>query len=341
MGMLISRALNLGKSQHQLDFVDIDLATDLPLFLDPVAFHNCPSAFAQACSNDISVFFEAVLDTAMRGNDEIGIELLSALREPNETQFGLSQGAPNGRGLGAGQAAVVFDRIKQSRAAQSGILEDLIDVSMFVGGIGPDKVSDMTTNIIRRHLIKYTQQQFANFGISISEEVPTGILWNSSSAQWEQEYDLVPSVQGRRILLVPKRYVRWSRGFGNPPQTFYNSYMTETIKQEQLRTGGRLVTMVPQKRGSPIPKVYKKDIKREIPPTKDNLAVFADNHREIYSRFKEAVFRHNPLSNRFLWELHQDDFDDSAVIEHIIASLNALPLGPRAADDYEIWSLEY
>jgi hypothetical protein len=42
-------------------------------------------------------------------------------------------------------------------------IRDLNDALMFVPGIGPDKVSDITTNIVRRHLIEYTQNQFTLF----------------------------------------------------------------------------------------------------------------------------------------------------------------------------------
>lgn len=67
----ISRVLKSGKTQPELDFVDIDLSTDTPLFLDPAAFYEGEGQFAEACSRDLEEFFEAVLHAAGTGDWEL------------------------------------------------------------------------------------------------------------------------------------------------------------------------------------------------------------------------------------------------------------------------------
>ncbi len=74
--MQISKALKLGKSQPELDFVDIELSTDTPLFLDPAAFYEGEGRFAEDCSRDIEQFFEAVLHAAGEEDWELGLRLL-------------------------------------------------------------------------------------------------------------------------------------------------------------------------------------------------------------------------------------------------------------------------
>ncbi|GAB7553345.1 hypothetical protein NRB_28510 [Novosphingobium sp. 11B] len=70
--MQVSEALGLQKTQPELDFVDIELSTDTPLFLDPSALYDGKSSFAEACSKDLEEFFAAVLHAAMTGNDKLG-----------------------------------------------------------------------------------------------------------------------------------------------------------------------------------------------------------------------------------------------------------------------------
>ena len=54
--MHVSEALKLRKRQPELDFVDIDLSTDVPLFLDPAAFYTGQGSFAEDCSRDLEGF---------------------------------------------------------------------------------------------------------------------------------------------------------------------------------------------------------------------------------------------------------------------------------------------
>jgi len=79
--------------------------------------------------------------------------LLNGLSEPNETHLGLSSGRPQGRGVSGKQAFDLYRHLTRSRAAASGLLSELADCDLFIEGIGPDKISDISTNIIRRELI--------------------------------------------------------------------------------------------------------------------------------------------------------------------------------------------
>jgi hypothetical protein len=182
--VLLSQALGLNRGQPALDFIDIDLATDTPLFLDPAAFYEGEGRFAEQCSRDLEEFFEAVLYAAGRQDWDLGLRLLRGLSEPDEIHLGFSAGEPAGRGIGEGQASQIFAAILASRAISTGLIRDLNDTLMFIPGIGPDKVSDITTNVLRRRLITYTQEQFELLGISIENEMPTGLLWDDVQFTW-------------------------------------------------------------------------------------------------------------------------------------------------------------
>lgn len=333
--MQISEALGLNKTQPELDFVDIELSTDTPLFLDPAAFYEGEGLFAEACSRDIEQFFEAVLHAAGTEDWDLGLRLLRGLSEPDEIQMGFSSGEPRGRGVGEKQAEQIFEAILRSKAVQSGLIRDLNDALIFVPGIGPDKVSDITTNIIRNHLIVYTQNQFAFYGKNIDSLMPTGILWDSVNADWREGYDHIPVINNRKILLVPKRYVKYAKDFSRAGQRYYDGFVANFIRQRELSNMGRLVRFRELKDGTKIPHVYKDDIERDTPRNKNSVAEFSMNHPEVYERFKSSFFRHNPMSVNSIVAAQGGDFREIEFLKHAATALAAIPTGARAAADYQ------
>lgn len=89
----------------------------------------------------------------------IGRLLLSGLHEPNETRLGFTRGRVAGRGVGAGLADDLYESLAASEAVRAdGIIEELEDTALLIPGVGVDLVSDITTNIVRRKLIEFTQE---------------------------------------------------------------------------------------------------------------------------------------------------------------------------------------
>lgn len=332
--MLLSTALGLNQSQPMLDFVDIDLDMDFPLYLDPAGFLNPRDEFAQKCQDDLQDFFGAVLQEIAKGNLGKGTQLLEGLREPNETHLGVSSGAPNGRGLGRLQAQQVLDSLHGSPAGKSGLLRDLTDVALFIDGIGADKISDMTTNIIRRHLIEYTQQQFEFHRQPIVGKVPTGLLWDTGNGKWiTDEFDSIPVINGHRVLLVPKRYVRWRGGLQQAAQKYYNHFVTNFIRDEQLKTNGKLVEVVKTKK-STKKVVYKKSINKAHPLSKPFLADFSSKHPKEYEKFRHQHDRYAPIGIRTLMTAHDKVFDEKKFDNGLILALRKIPSGRKHATDY-------
>jgi len=333
--MLLSQALGLNASQPMLDFVDIDLDLDFPLYIDPAGFRRPRDEFAQRCQDDLRSFFNAVLRALKRGRRAQGLELLQGLREPNEIHFGVSKGEPNGRGLGSGQAQDVLNSLLSSKAAKTGLLKDLNDAALFIEGIGADKVSDMTTNIIRRHLIAYTQEQFSLLGQAIPTKIPTGLLWDSTTGTWvTDELDFIPVIQGKRVLLVPKRYVRWKGALHQAASKYYNNFVTNYIRDDQLRTNGTLVEVIKTKKKPPQRKVFKKRIKEKHPLTKPFLAEFSSDHPEEYRKFRASLDRHAAVGVRSLMEVRGGTFDETGFCLGLIDALSRVPTGRRHANDY-------
>lgn len=183
-----SEYFELNKSQPELDFVDITPGTDIPLFIDPYSASIRTDEWSIKCNLHIRSFFQTLINYIRSNHVNEAKNLLNYLHEPNETCLGLSSANPNGRRVGGKQASDLYQNLLKSQAAKTGLLSELAECDLFIEGIGRDKISDITTNIIRKLLIEYTQQQANLLGIELTE-VASGFLWDSTQQRTKAGLD--------------------------------------------------------------------------------------------------------------------------------------------------------
>jgi len=144
--MRISEHYELDRTQPSLDFVDVHTTDDIPVFLDPTFVRALPDAWSEECTCALTTFFGQVLHAVQVSDITRLRQLMTPLREPNETHLGLSAGRSRGHGLGLGMGTDLADSLTNSLATRSGLLKDLEDTALMVDGIGRDIISDITTS---------------------------------------------------------------------------------------------------------------------------------------------------------------------------------------------------
>jgi len=78
-----------------------------------------------------------------------------------------------------------------------------------VEGIDRDRISDITTNLIREPLIHYTQDMCRHYGMPLVNDVASGPLWSPTERRWTNgTYVKLPRTPTGRLMLVPKTIVR-------------------------------------------------------------------------------------------------------------------------------------
>ena len=324
--MRFTKYHNLSRSQAELDFVDVDHEIDTPLFIDPYVFSVNDDDFSRQCNDFIISFFEVLLDAVRRSDSNSGRMLLNNLHEPNETCLGFSKYNPQGRGIGAGQAKDLFARFAASEAVRTGRLSDISDCILFIDGISSDKISDITTNIIRSVLVKYTKDQCDLHRVFNLGHVSTGPLWDINSGKWYQDFVELPVVGGKPIMLVPKAYVRWKQDFSHDHQEYYNHFILNFLQEWHLSNATGLVHLL--KNGKR--KDYKEDLKKDNPINKDFLSRFSKDHPEIIQKYKKYAGNKRLVDDRDLI----DDFDESSLCSAIIDQLRSIPAGGEHADKF-------
>ncbi|MGL6073840.1 MAG: hypothetical protein ACRC8S_06725 [Fimbriiglobus sp.] len=277
-----SEQFGIGKSQCELEFVDILLQTDLPLYIDPYSFKICQNTTAIDCNNLVVDFFSTVVDCIRQKKDRKGQGLLNMLNEPNETRFGVSSKQSNGRGVGRMQSNAIYERLKESLAVQTGMLKDLSDCELLIPGISEDKISDITTNIIMKRLADFTDQQCRNYKIT-TRQVAAGPAWDEQINGWTSRYFNLPSYQGKPIVLVPKWMVR--RAIAANHQEYYRDFVLEFLQREHLTAGSSLVEVL--KSGKR--RVTKKSLMEQHPCSKDFLRQFSEEHPDVLKQYREFM----------------------------------------------------
>ncbi|MDD5209843.1 MAG: hypothetical protein PHV36_10685 [Elusimicrobiales bacterium] len=330
-----SEYFKLNKSQAELDFVDVPIKGDIPLFIDPFAIHHREDRLAFDCHNTIVDFFGRVLRSIQANKKDEALELLSYLREPNQTHLGLSKGSVSrGRGVGGIQAEALLDALTRSKAIKTGLLKDLEDCALLVEDLASDKISDITTNLIRKHLIEYTVDQCELWGVPCDREVSAGYVWVGGSVGWQPASARLPICNGRVVLLIPKAFVQWRIAFNS--YEYYKKDVLEFIQNEHLTSNSSLVRLLKsgKRKGEQRPP-YKKTLegRTEYRYSKDFLNDFSAKNIKVLDGYRKN-------KEKSLTELSEDDLHIAGAgnLLHnegeLIAELKRIPAGNKSATDY-------
>lgn len=325
----VSEYYSLNRTQPTLDFVDVDVEGDTPLFVSPRALRLLPSTWGDECSSLIQNFFTAVLELIRGGQNRDAERLLRTLREPNETHLGLSKGRARGRALGHQSAHNVWSALSESEAAVSGLLVDLEDTALMVEGISVDIVSDMTTNIMRGPLIRYTQEMCEYYGIPLEEAVSSGPLWDPIGLQWfPSQFERLPVALGEKLLLVPKVVVR--KHVEYDLNEYYRHYLLEHLREEELNANTELVELLRDGRR----RVTKKALIAKYGQGKRTVVRETLNHPEVLNRYRreKETTPSRPLTHEQLADIEDTEEPDW---DTLLSDVLRIQPGRAEASDFE------
>lgn len=319
-----SAAFGLTLSQAELDFVDVELDTDNRLYVDPYAIQIRKDEWSAECGDLIRSFFNAVLDALRSGQQDRAEHLFSRLHEPNETFLGQSRGKPSGRGVGDNKAQDFLKALRRSRAFTTGVLADVSEAELFIAGVGPDTVSDLTTNILRHQLAEYTKTQCVLHNIRTHQVVSLGAYWSINESEWVSIAYELPVYRGQPVLLVPKFSVRLVLSLDS--QEFWNFHMIEFLKMQYLQSGSALVQTF--KNGKSY--VRKSDVKELHPHIKDDLAEFVLKNPQVLELYKKLKTSKGPISDGSILK----DFNEQEFATLLATQLKSIAPGSKGAGDY-------
>lgn len=321
----VSVHFGLGRDQATLDFVDVPIGSDVPVFLDPSRLRAMESTWATECVSLMQNYFECILRHLADGDRAVGVALIEALHERNEFHLGMSSGVSDGRAFGRGYAERVWGALERSAARQSGLLQDLEDSCLFIEGVGPDRISDAACNILRGPLIAYTHQMCVYYGIPMVE-TDSGPVWNPTTERWENTLIPLPITPWGTLVLVPKIAVRQRLVYD--ADRYYRHYVLPAMQYTEKAMNTELVYTL--KSGER--RVSKKSLCSKYGA--DKLAIVEQTilHPDILARYRDDARRSTPMTHTQFAVIENIDLPR---FRDLLDAVVRTPVGREAADDYE------
>ncbi|HEY1212614.1 MAG TPA: hypothetical protein VGE93_03180, partial [Bryobacteraceae bacterium] len=213
--MRFSERFAVGIGQDD-DWFDPLLTTDTKLFVDPFLIweeKDGPWARAHEHLLDFYEMIFALVRDSKGNEDHISWKQASRLLifpEPAEFCLGVAEGTPLGSGSGKGLQREMLDGIRTATGFGMSRVAHTEIVSLFQGGMGIDRISDMTCNILKRYFVEYTQEICRRHEIPMREIEVRNLDWSEEFCKWKDgvcELPYNPRID-RGAILTPKRFLR-------------------------------------------------------------------------------------------------------------------------------------
>lgn len=234
-------------------FLDVDVAIDSRMFLDPhaIRLQRVPDPFAALANHATESFFHEVTRCALSPSTaerRRGLDLLQHFEEPWETRLGLAKQGFGGHGGADDIGSWIWEALTTDLDAllRIGVLQQIEDLPLFVDGIDRDITSDVTTRIVFEALVQFTGDTIAKFPQFRSTVHRIGTfqrqVWDVDQLEWTTKEVELPIVAGKPLLLIPRDWARPSllMSAGRYYETSVLSYAQ--IEQAVRREGKLLKT---------------------------------------------------------------------------------------------------
>lgn len=191
------------------DWFDPHLTIDSKLFIDPLLMLEAGGCWAVAHEELIAHFVHCYRLVA-QATTSASVSARAARRlltfpEPFELGLGYTAFGTQGSGAGDRFAARMADGIAVAIAAGLTQPEHIEEIGILNEGIGPDRISDATANVVKARLISYTQEVARRHSVPLEKHRVRHARVSLEGARWHDEDTYLPTnpVTGHPIILVP------------------------------------------------------------------------------------------------------------------------------------------
>ncbi len=188
VGLLFSTQYKLTRTAKDVWFDPI-LDQDTKLFIDPFLIFRAPIKPFEKAHDKLIGFFNAafVLAAETTGEGMRMEKLRNMMRfpEPAELCLGYTSMSVKGSGTGHGQSQEIIDGMFESLKRGITNYSHFEEVSLFQEGIGCDRISDATTNILKEELAVYTQGVCNQHLIPMQKVFLKNGRFNYDTLRWE------------------------------------------------------------------------------------------------------------------------------------------------------------
>jgi hypothetical protein len=225
--------------QLEVDFVIPRPVGDLPVCIDPFLLYKSRDPEMRSLHAGIVEHFADGV-RAIANGEESGAKYILDFPEVAEIGFGYGASDKRGSGLGKILTNILIGSLKASPAIMERGIRHVEEMQLIAPGVGPDRIGDIASNILKGYLIRYTQRQCEVHNLPVRSSVPVSHVYDPQEKCWLDGYFDLPvnPEDGRAILFVPRRIVRqlpWIN-YDNFVRTEFRAYL-EARKRDKGVTG--------------------------------------------------------------------------------------------------------
>ncbi len=245
MRLFFSDYFGITKEQlHEYGTIDISLATDLPLFIDPFLLFNSGDQEYQNLHEGIIKYLRFLRDksSTQASLSKGQLEAWYYFQEVKQTWLGFTFFGNTGSGLGPDFAKAlhenlhsVFSSFGDEDVTQGSHLEKLC---LIKDNVGKDNISDFTTNLIKAYLLEFTQKfALENIDQALLKEFPIRrVNFNYITETWTDKTFTLPSYLDDFVLLCPREILTKDETWINKHDLVgYFDEIPYSVSNEQLR----------------------------------------------------------------------------------------------------------
>jgi hypothetical protein len=221
---------------------NISVVSDLPLFVDPFLLFNSKKPEYQALHEGIVKYLLFLRDKASKDLDPGLVASWYRFKEVKQNWLGFTVLGNGGHALGAQFAAALNESLENvltdfgnEKITRGTHLEKLC---LIKGGVGRDSISDFTTNLVKHHLLDYTQA-FAQEHIDGKHcrEMPVArARFNYATESWEAGTFYLPVLNNDFVLITPMDMLtRDETWISYPDMVNHFALLPDALPNDQLR----------------------------------------------------------------------------------------------------------
>ena len=218
----------IAAAQADLNFAIPLLDADIPLYVDPFLLWKSPSQQDQALHTSLVNSFNRQNWLLKKGRDDEAERNLIGASECDEVGLGTSANR-RGKRIGTQTAKQILNLFQAIPMYEQSGFTHFEEIQLYVDGISKDRISDIACNFLKSFLIDYTIDECKQLTIPLSKvTLPTVFNYQKQSFEENVTTELPVGPDGRPILLVPKRWLRYT------PWINYDDYFAAHCPKDEI-----------------------------------------------------------------------------------------------------------
>ncbi len=201
--------------QGDEDWFNPILTKDTCLFIDPFSVFKSSDTLFENSYSEMMYFFQQAFELIAHAGGNMSnlsykkAEGMLLFPEVNALCLGYSK-TRRGSGSGPEWAKILASNINSIIAQGITHITHFEELGIFCEGIGPDRLSDMTANLLKSRLITYTQRICHEYNIPMTKKRLQNSAFDYQFKCWNSSEFLLPTNPYKNdspVLLVPKNFL--------------------------------------------------------------------------------------------------------------------------------------